>query len=565
MKSTWKSISALVLLAIAFSCTTTIDPTPQFAKSTTTFAVTTSSSAIAAASSDSLNTVLNVNWNDPKFSLGLENSKFVVVMGVTGSNFTSFVTKSFSGVLTGALTGKDVNGMALKLGGAIGQPISLDLKVVASQGNNNESKESNILTISVTPYGDLTLKASSLTVVCTAAKATKPGDTLTWNAGFSGFNGVKTYQLQYAKGGTNFATPTTVSVSSLSKTFTVRELNLLAQALGIAATTTGDVDFRIKATNELGTVLYSNTVTVTVTTYVAYNSIGIIGDFTGWGNDVDLYRPDAVNAPGNWTVTLYLSTGGVKFRADDGWNDNWGDSAFPSGTGAPGGSNIPISTAGYYKVDFNSVTDAYTFTALSPATYTNISLIGAFNGWAADVDLSVDASGHIWTGTLSLGADSNLKLRADHGWTTAWGGSSIPSGYASTTGGDMSVPKGNYFVYFNDVSGELIFGNTDNNLASGTPYNQISLIGDFNSWSSDAYLIKNPTDPYKWSGKITMDFGAGGSGGAKFRANSAWTTAWGGSTFPNGTGSTSGGNISATSGTYQVTFNSATGEYTFSN
>lgn len=561
MKSSWKYISVIVTVALAISCTVQTDPTPTFQKSDAAFTATSDVSAVAVAASDSLDNAISFSWDDPKFSVGLEKSKFVVVFGVTGNNFASFQTKSFTGVKTGAWLGKELNGAALKLGGAIGQPISLDAKVVASQINNNEFRESAVITVSVTPYGDLSVTPSATDVVTSAVNASLTALTLNWTEAFVGYSGIKKYQLQYAKGGTNFGSPITVNMSSLTTSFTQAALNKLSIAVGVPAGTTGDVDFRIKATNELGTEMYSNTATVSVTTYVAYNSIGIIGDATAgsWGTDTDMYRPDVNGAPTQWTITVYLIGGkSVKFRADDDWTNNWGDTAFPSGTGTSNGPNIPVANSGYYKVDLNVGTGAYSFTAVASPTYTNISVIGGFNGWGADVDLTADVSGHVWTGTLTLAANTTLKLRANHDWTTAWGGVTLPSGFASTSGGDMAVNSGDYFIYFNDVSGEIHFGYKD----SATPFNSIGVVGAFNGWgaSADATLIKDPTNSYKWSG--TVGFADGGD--VKFRADSQWTNNWGTASFPSGVGTPGGSNITVPSGgSYVVTFNAATGEYTF--
>ena len=183
---------------------------------------------MAGTAADSLKNVLSFTWSDPQFSVGLDNSKFTVLVGAHGQNFTSFQSKSFSGVLTGALLGKELNAMAIKFGGTIGTVIALDLKVVASQANNNEPLSSSVVQVNVTPYGDLAIQASVAAVVCEPANATKPGITFTWNTAFNGFSGVKTYTLEYAKGGTSFATPTTVSVSGYTKTFTILELNQMA-------------------------------------------------------------------------------------------------------------------------------------------------------------------------------------------------------------------------------------------------------------------------------------------------------------------------------------------------
>lgn len=559
--------SVVALVALAISCQK-FDSTPQFAKSNSTLTVSASTTAVAVAAADSLKDALTLTWNDPKYAVGLANTKFTVMVSPTGSSFATFGSKQFVGVLKGDLSGKDINGIAVQLGATIGQPIAMDVKVLASQENNNEPIYSNTLQVTVTPYGDLSLAATSLDVVCAAVTASEVGDTLSWTVAFNGFAGVKTYQMEYAKGGTAFASPTPVDITGFMKTFTQLDLNKIALGFGTAPGSAGDVDFRIKATNEKGAVVYSNTVTVSVTTYVANNSIGIIGDATpgGWNTDTDMYRLDPANNPGAWTVIIKL-TGGLsaKFRADDDWGTNWGAAGFPSGTGTQNGANIPVSSTGYYKVDFNAGTGAYVFTPLAGTTFTNISLIGDVvlpNAWSSDFDLTQDGTDpHLWTGSIVFANDGSVKFRANHDWTTNWGFNKFPSAYGTQNGDNIPVKAGTYFVRFNDVSGDFIFGNTGNNAGASSPYTNISLIGDFNGWSADVDLIQNPINPFKWSGKTTLP-----ATGAKVRANHAWTISWGGATFPTGAGTTSGDpNITIPAGTYQINFNSATGEYKFEN
>lgn len=53
------------------------------------------------------------------------------------------------------------------------------------------------------------------------------------------------------------------------------------------------------------------------------------------------------------------------------------------------------------------------------------------------------------------------------------------------------------------------------------------------------------------------------TGFVKFRQDYSWNTNWGGNTFPNGQGIQDGPNIATIAGTYNVTFNSSNGTYTF--
>lgn len=565
-------ISVVVVIVLVLSCAKT-ETTPQFAQSTATFTVTPSATSVAVALKDSTSAALTFTWTDPKFSSGLAQTKFTVYACKSGTDFSSFLTKSFTGELSGTLLGKEINSMALRFGGTVGQPVDLDVKVVASLINNNQVLSSAATKITVTPYGDLTLKSSSKSVVCTAATSGQVGDTLSWTSAFVGYNGHVTYQLQYAKGGTSFASPVSDAVTSFSKIFTKLDLNKAAGAVGIAPGATANVDFRIKATNDQSQVLYSNTSTISISTYVAYNSIGIIGDATagGWNVDTDMYRPDPINNPSAWTLNVYLTGGlSVKFRADDDWTNNWGAASFPSGTGLSGGANIPVSNSGYYQVNFNAGTGAYSFTALTTTTYTNVSVIGDATpgGWGADTQLTQGTDPNVWTGTVAMTSGGAFKFRANNAWSTNWGpGYSSPkgsSGWGVQDGANISVTKStNYFVYINTATGEFFFGDVTNNPGAGTPYNQIGIIGDAtpNGWGGDTQMIQNPANKYKWSLKVTL---TGPGQYAKFRANSDWTVNWGDSGFANGIGTQGGANIPVNAGKAQVTFNSATGEYSFS-
>jgi hypothetical protein len=92
---------------------------------------------------------------------------------------------------------------------------------------------------------------------------------------------------------------------------------------------------------------------------------------------------------------------------------------------------------------------------------------------------------------------------------------------------------------------------------------QVSLIGvgATGSWTTDFDLEDLDADGIWTATAYTMP-----GGEFKFRLNHDWATAWGNSTFPNGTGDTTAGapNILAIAGTYDITFNQATGEYSFS-
>ncbi len=83
-------------------------------------------------------------------------------------------------------------------------------------------------------------------------------------------------------------------------------------------------------------------------TYVV-NRWGLIGDATpgGWSDDTNMTW-DATN--GVFTVTLDLTAGTFKFRANDGWDVNYGGDI--NGLTA-GGDNIAVAEAGNYTITFD--------------------------------------------------------------------------------------------------------------------------------------------------------------------------------------------------------------------
>jgi hypothetical protein len=82
-------------------------------------------------------------------------------------------------------------------------------------------------------------------------------------------------------------------------------------------------------------------------TYQA-NRWGVIGSATagGWDADQNMTWDGANNV---FTATIPLTAGEFKFRANDGWDVNYGDTG-ADGTLEPGGNNIAIAEAGNYTI-----------------------------------------------------------------------------------------------------------------------------------------------------------------------------------------------------------------------
>ena len=92
-----------------------------------------------------------------------------------------------------------------------------------------------------------------------------------------------------------------------------------------------------------------------------YATIGVIGDFNSWGDDVDMTEV----APHNWYVEVELKAGGLKFRANNDWTDQWAGeandvSSSNYGTAEFNGGNMKVPD-GKYRIYFNDITAQYIF------------------------------------------------------------------------------------------------------------------------------------------------------------------------------------------------------------
>jgi hypothetical protein len=366
-----------------------------------------------------------------------------------------------------------------------------------------------------------------------------------------------------------FNDPRTLAEStSNTASVTVEQFNNGMLALGLPGFEEGTVSIRLRSiiNGYPEDTLYSQVITRTATTYQnsecgSYCTVGIIGSATagGWDTDTDMRLADPTRVDKNtWTITVYLNAGEVKFRALDDWAVNWGAADYPTGTGVNNGANIPIATAGYYKVTLNDTNGEYVFTELGSTPFGTVGIIGSgtAGGWDNDTDLTQDpVDPHVWTATVTL-TDGEAKFRADDAWTKNWGSDTYPSGYGVADGPNIPVKAGTYSVWFNDGTGQYLIV-PENRSA---PYGALGMIGPATpgGWDSDTDLTQDPANPFLWSKMLTLT-----EGEAKFRADDDWAVNWGASPFPGGIGAQDGPNIPVKEGTYFVTFNTGTGEYYF--
>ncbi|MBR1484862.1 MAG: DUF5115 domain-containing protein [Prevotella sp.] len=216
--------------------------------------------------------------------------------------------------------------------------------------------------------------------------------------------------------------------------------------------------------------------TYTITPVTLAAQYYLVGAASSW-NSSDKHW---MFTPESKTVVSYTTkwTGdrNLKIWAFDDFGD-WGKcygaltdgDASASGTLTNSNSGAIVCPEGdaFYTITLDFGTMNYTWTKLdnqAPTEYESISLIGEFNGWGGDFDLTQVAP-HNWYGEFTQETSGMLKYRANHDWTTNWGFGNdgdwnVSEGINQTGtngGGNILVPAGTYDVYLNDITNSMIF------------------------------------------------------------------------------------------------------------
>ena len=293
-------------------------------------------------------------------------------------------------------------------------------------------------------------------------------------------------------------------------------------------------------------------------------SVAIVGEAaggwpTGAVGEVDVNQMTSTDGE-NWTLNgLTLTTfdangGGIKFRANNAWDINWGAAAFPGGTGEQGGANIQC-IAGTYDVTFNSTTGVYFFSGGTPLP--TVKLVGAATGTVDGISMNFIGSDTYRASNVTL-LDGAGQFSIDD---VLVGEPTFPTGTLTGASDNIPVVAGFYSsVSLNLISGEYSF----------VLIPPVSIVGNgVGGWPGDPGN-PGPIDTNQLTSTDAINYSLDklactSPGEAKFRQDNAWTINWGNPAFPTGTATQAGENIIITaSGTYDVRFNRVSGDYSFS-
>lgn len=121
-----------------------------------------------------------------------------------------------------------------------------------------------------------------------------------------------------------------------------------------------------------------------------------------------------------------------------------------------------------FTIDLEKLTFQWTELEDQPS-YGKISLIGVNGNWndGDDIDMeAVDRNKHNWYLRYTFAADTQLKFRADHAWTTDWGFGDADGTWNATNdwakicgkgAKNIAITAGAYDIYFCDITGAAHF------------------------------------------------------------------------------------------------------------
>ena len=247
------------------------------------------------------------------------------------------------------------------------------------------------------------------------------------------------------------------------------------------------------------------------------DQIGIIGLNGDWETDIVMeYNP-------KWT-RFYVDIEAtadteMKFRADAGWDLNWGVDC------AQGGGNIAVA-AGKYRVYFNPATGLIEFNAKNFGTEEDTGangggttpepepepgieenrwgVVGTINSWGGTPDLYMNEVGENLYARMgvTVTADDQFKVRFNNGWDVNAGAAGDVEPFAVTVGEEMalvaggknlSAPAGTYDIYFN-IENYKMWVMPEGETPSGVEVKSLKIYGDVsatgwtncNAWIWDA-------------------------------------------------------------------------------
>jgi hypothetical protein len=283
-------------------------------------------------------TLLTIEWTEPDYGFSSAPS-YTVELGQTGQDFANPMQLGTVNATSYSATVGSMNGTLLGAGFSGGQQVNMELRVVASISDSSQ-QVSEPVSVSFTPYSICKFcpeiyvpggyqAASGYTNNWSPADA-PPLATIADKDQYEGYVYIKDPNSQFKFTAERNWNNGDWGDNGADGTLEAGGANIVASEAGY-----------YKMNVDLNGLSYS----------VARTSWGLIGSATpnGWDSDQDMsYDPQTKV----WSITLNLVSGEIKFRANDAWDLNYGDTG-ADGELELGGENIAVDEAGNYTVQLD--------------------------------------------------------------------------------------------------------------------------------------------------------------------------------------------------------------------
>ncbi len=394
--------------------------------------------------------VLIVNWTEPNYGFSAGPNYQIILTYADSApkiiNVGNTLSKTFESV--------ELNKILLGLGLNPGEASEVTVQVKAILSAASEIM-SNSTTITATTYADKLDLSTPWTIIGDAVTGTKDDWSVDAPMYTTSTENVLVAYLHLSA---------TDNGAALGFKFR-KDLDWTVNLGGsTSALTQGGSNLSVDVTGDYKITLDLNNNTYTAELY----TWGIVGDATpiGWpaGNPGDPgYIADQKmtydSYSDTWKVVIALKDGAIKFRQNEGWDVNLGDTG-ADGSLEQGGADIAV-TAGNYIVTLDLTNNEYT---LDPIDHIwgivgDATPIGWPNGnpgdpgYIADQKLTIDfsADNNTWIIKGITLSDGAIKFRADESWDVNYGDDGN-DGTLEAGGADIPVTAGTYDIVldFND-------------------------------------------------------------------------------------------------------------------
>ncbi|MDB5121145.1 MAG: hypothetical protein JWN56_2363 [Sphingobacteriales bacterium] len=315
------------------------DETLTIATTGTPGTVSATSANLVLTKADAAKTAITISWTktDYGYNAAVKN---ILELSLKGNNFaTKQEIIADANTLEKSFTVIDFNALMLKMGLPTGINSIIDVRVKSTIADSIAPIYSNVLNITVNPY-----PLTSFLYVPGAYQGWNPATADSLLSATS--NGIYKGVINYTAGNLGFKILT-------QKSWGPPEYGK-GSADGTIAVGGGDLSAPAAGSYELVADINANTL---VFSPLVWGVIGNAPVGSNWSNDIDMKYD---NGKQTWSATVDMGVGAFKFRKNHDWAVNFGYAT----VGTLGGTDIPVTEAGNYKVVLDLINNKYTLTKL---------------------------------------------------------------------------------------------------------------------------------------------------------------------------------------------------------